>query len=137
MVRTRPLSTDWLKSPRRSSSVGSVRTIVSGLLSSHCSSDVKKNIDSSGSAADRPAVHLELACRAAPLVAAGDRARSVGDGVQAGVAKYVARSWKLFVPDFMLRLMTPPRLWPFSASTLFFEIVISSTASIDGVYAVL
>jgi hypothetical protein len=37
----------------------------------------------------------------------------------------------------MLRLMIPPRLWPFSASTLFLEIVISSTASTAGVYAVL
>ena len=31
----------------------------------------------------------------------------------------------------------PPRLLPFSASTLFFETVTSSTASIDGVYEVL
>ncbi len=31
----------------------------------------------------------------------------------------------------------PPRLWPFSASTLVFDTVTSSTASIAGVYAVL
>ncbi len=43
----------------------------------------------------------------------------------------------LLVPDFMFRLMMPPRLWPFSASALAFDTVISSTASIDGVYAVL
>ena len=43
----------------------------------------------------------------------------------------------MFVPDFMLRLMMPPRLLPFSASALVFDTVISSTASIDGVYAVL
>jgi hypothetical protein len=39
----------------------------------------------------------------------------------------------VFVPDFMFRLIRPPRLLPFSASTLLFETVISSTASIDGV----
>ena len=43
----------------------------------------------------------------------------------------------MLVPDFMFRLMMPPRLLPFSASTLFFETVTSSTASIDGVYEVL
>ena len=40
----------------------------------------------------------------------------------------------MLVPDFMFRLMMPPRLLPFSASTLFFETVISSTASTAGVY---
>ena len=37
----------------------------------------------------------------------------------------------------MFRLITPPRLLPFSASTLFFDTVTSSIASTAGVYAVL
>jgi hypothetical protein len=37
----------------------------------------------------------------------------------------------------MLKLMMPPSEWPFSASTLAFDTVISSTASTAGVYAVL
>ena len=44
MLRTRPFSTDWLKSPARSSSVGTVRTIEFGRLSSHCSKLVKLKI---------------------------------------------------------------------------------------------
>ena len=43
----------------------------------------------------------------------------------------------MLVPDFMFMLMMPPRLLPFSASTLFLEMVTSSTASIAGVYDVL
>ena len=39
----------------------------------------------------------------------------------------------VLVPDFMFRLIMPPRLWPFSASTLFFDTVTSSTASTAGV----
>jgi hypothetical protein len=34
---------DWLKSPRRSSSVGTVKRAVIGRLSNHCSQDEKKN----------------------------------------------------------------------------------------------
>src|SRR5206468_12661890 len=44
MVRTRPLRTDWLKSPRRSSSVGTVRTIEIGRLSFQRSNEVKVKI---------------------------------------------------------------------------------------------
>src|SRR6266511_6060550 len=44
MLRTRPLSSDWLKSPRRSRPVGTVRTIESGRLSSQRSYDVNVKI---------------------------------------------------------------------------------------------
>jgi hypothetical protein len=44
MLRTRPLSTDWLKSPRRSNSVGTVRTTEIGRLSFQRSNEVKVKI---------------------------------------------------------------------------------------------
>ena len=44
MLRTRSLSSDWLKSPRRSSSVGTVRTIESGRLSFQRSNEVNVKI---------------------------------------------------------------------------------------------
>ena len=72
MFRTRPLSTDWLKSPRRSSSVGTVRTIESGRLSSHCSNDVKlKILLLPDRTAERGAVHLQLGATQKPRVLPG------------------------------------------------------------------
>ena len=73
MVRTRPLSSDWLKSPRRSSSVGTVRTIESGRLSSHCSNEVKEKMRlRHDRAAERAAGH--------PQLAAAQRRHVSGDG---------------------------------------------------------
>ena len=44
MLRTVPFNTDWLKSPRRSSSVGTVRTIDSGRASFQFSNEVNEKM---------------------------------------------------------------------------------------------
>ncbi len=133
MVRTRPFSTDWLKLPRalefgRHRADDGVRPLVVPLLEGREAEDLAA-LDR---AAERGAVHLQRGAAQRAGVLAGARRSRVGDRVQAADRGRRSRSSRgaVLVPDFMFRLMMPPRLWPFSASTLFFETVTSSTASI-------
>ena len=114
-----------------------MRTIDSGRLSSHCSNDVKLKIlfFLIGPPNVAPYIFSSVprsAVVSCPGVDYDRRIAHASSGSDRGSSSTPTRGTS-FVPDFMFRLMTPPRLWPFSASTLFFEIVISSTASTAGV----
>ena len=89
MVRTRPPCNDWLKSPRRSSSVGTVRTMVTrALVVPVLERGEAEDAVLLDRAADRAAVHLELgAAQHGGVLAGRDRDRRVADRVHAGVAE--------------------------------------------------